>query len=459
MKRTLTLLFLLTSLSIKAQTSDSTNQVTETFKDTVLMSAPKKTFGEKLGKFLGIDKTDEIEMLKKKVEKQSTVIDSLSVAAAIPKIVIKTIPSLNEAQTKSIRKDEKFVNNLPKSYKNIPKNDLEKITSEIDKKIIELVKQRDALLSSGGNKDLINAKSNIILSLEREKNVIKLSKETSSLKDENLTLVDKNDMLVDKNDILKTEGDKLKKYLYVSFAILFVLILIIAVVLQRKKIIVQDDEIEKQLEDITKKNSYIEHAARIIRHDMHSGINTYMPRGLSSLEKKLKPADIEKLKIESALKMIKEGLTHTQRVYKGVYEFTNLVKQDVVLKKANMDVKEALLKNLANTSYMSQVTIEDLGELEINEVLFCTAIDSLIKNGLKYNDSENKLVKIYLSEGCLIVEDNGRGMTQKEFDKYSKPKSFENGLGISIAVAILKEHSFSVSCDKNNGTKIKIKVK
>ena len=37
-------------------------------------------------------------------------------------------------------------------------------------------------------------------------------------------------------------------------------------------------------EIVNQKNSYLEHAAKILRHDMHSGINTYMPRGLSSLK-------------------------------------------------------------------------------------------------------------------------------------------------------------------------------
>ena len=38
--------------------------------------------------------------------------------------------------------------------------------------------------------------------------------------------------------------------------------------------------------------------------------------------------------------MIKEGLVHTQKVYKGVYEFTNLVKKDAVFHTLQHDVKE-----------------------------------------------------------------------------------------------------------------------
>ena len=233
----------------------------------------------------------------------------------------------------------------------------------------------------------------------------------------------------------------------------------------------------EQKKEIEKKNTYLEHAAKILRHDMHSGINTYIPRGLSSLERRLTPEDIKSLKIESPLKMIKEGLKHTQKVYKGVYEFTNLVKKDVVLTKSECNVKNILIDYLSSTSYISQVVLDDsLPTININEPLFCTAVDNLIRNGLKYNDSETKFVKIYfekerkqfgLTKKYVIIQDNGRGMTQEDFIKLSKPyvrkegqKESGSGLGLNICIAILEEHGFSISCEKNEiGTKIKIKIK
>ena len=238
-------------------------------------------------------------------------------------------------------------------------------------------------------------------------------------------------------------------------------------------------EIIKNTQEIDKKNTYLEHAAKILRHDMHSGINTYIPRGISSLERRLKPEDIEKLKIEAPLKMIKEGLKHTQKVYKGVYEFTNLVKKDVVLSKTNCNVKKILEDYLSATSYRPQVILDDdLPDLEVNESLFCTAIDNLIRNGLKYNDSDNKIVKIYcetsprkkfgLRHYYLVIEDNGRGIDQKDFDHLSKPytrkegqKESGTGLGLNICKAILQEHGYSITAEKlvQGGTKLKIKLK
>jgi PAS domain S-box-containing protein len=224
--------------------------------------------------------------------------------------------------------------------------------------------------------------------------------------------------------------------------------------------------INQQME-IEKKNTYLEHAAKILRHDMHSGINTYMPRGLSSLERRLTPEDIKNLKIESPLRMIKEGLKHSQKVYKGVYEFTNLVKRDVVLNKAECDLKLILSDYLSSTAYISQVIIDELPTIEVNEALFCTAVDNLIRNGLKYNDSDSKFVKITSDENYVYIQDNGRGITQEDFDHLCKPytrkegqKESGTGLGLNICVAILEEHGFNITCEKNEiGTKMKIKIK
>lgn len=220
--------------------------------------------------------------------------------------------------------------------------------------------------------------------------------------------------------------------------------------------------------EINKKNTYLEHAAKILRHDMHSGINTYIPRGISSLERRLTPESIKELRIDSPLKMIKEGLKHTQKVYKGVYEFTNLVKKDSTLNKEVCDLKFILEDYLSNTSYSSQVAISELVQCEVNQALFCTAVDNLIRNGLKYNDSDNKVVRIFMEDDSNIsIQDNGRGMTQEEFEHLSQPYTRKegqqeqgSGLGLNICVSILKEHGFSVSCQKNDiGTKMNIKLK
>lgn len=48
------------------------------------------------------------------------------------------------------------------------------------------------------------------------------------------------------------------------------------------------------MEELQHKNVYLEHSAKILRHDMHSGINTYIPRGIRGLERRIKPEEIKK---------------------------------------------------------------------------------------------------------------------------------------------------------------------
>ena len=349
---------------------------------------------------------------------------------------------LSESELASMKSDLNFLNSLPKSYDNLSKEDMKELAKKIDGQIRKLMFQKDSLLKIGASQELIDSKDGTIKTLKKDKQII------------DLTI---------SNDDLLSEKDKIKKYSIWLLIVAIVLVLAIFVILQRKTIKIQDSEIIKQLEDINKKNTYLEHAARIIRHDMHSGINTYIPRGISSLEKRITPDELKNLKIDGSVKMIREGLNHTQKVYKSVYEFTNLVKQNVVLEKKEVDIKILLEESISKTSYSQQVELSDLTILDVNETLFWNAIDNLIKNGLKYNDSENKLVKIYLESDSIIVEDNGRGLTEKQFDKIVKSKKDiedveEAGLGLNICLAIIKEHGFELNCEKiDGGTKMKIK--
>lgn len=350
---------------------------------------------------------------------------------------------LSVTDLNSIESDQKFLNDLPKSYDNLSKTEIKKLADKIEGQLKKLIKEKEELIKKGANKAVIDSKTSTIEGLNKEIEIIDLSVE---------------------NDDLVTDKKVLKKYLWWSVVGLSVLTLGIIVLLQRKTIQVQDIEIENQLKDINKKNTYLEYAARIIRHDMHSGINTYIPRGLASLEKRVTMDEMNNLKITSPIKMIKDGLAHTQKVYKSVYEFTNLVKHTVVLDKELIDVKQSLLKYLTNTSYKNQVEIDDLISLNVNETLFWSAIDNLIKNGLRYNNSDIKKVKIYMENNNIIIEDNGVGFSQKEFERVTgqylnKKGDSEVGLGLGITKTILEEHGFSMSCEKiTTGTKITVKL-
>lgn len=232
-----------------------------------------------------------------------------------------------------------------------------------------------------------------------------------------------------------------------------------------------DGEVSEQIKNknlLQQKSIFLEHTAKIIRHDMHSGINTYMPRGLSILLEKLPEDVIKEYRLSLGLKLLKEGLSHSQRVYKGVYEFTNLVKRKPEFKIEKIMPKDILIEHLATTSYKNKVVIDDLCAIDANKTLFIVAIDNFIKNGIKYNENSSPKIRIYMNnENEIVIEDDGIGMTQMEYDMQCMPFMREEvddlkpqGLGINISNAILEEHGFKVRVEKlETGTAIKIRVK
>ncbi len=231
--------------------------------------------------------------------------------------------------------------------------------------------------------------------------------------------------------------------------------------------------ITKQIE-IESKNGYLEYAAKILRHDMHSGINTYIPRGVRALKRKLEGTSvIEQFKLETPLRIIVDGLKHTQKVYNGIYEFTNLVKTNGNITMKLCNLSDILDDYISNTSYHKDVIIKELPDVNVCESLFCIAIDNLIKNGLRYNDSPTRIVEIsYDPEGNnLLIIDNGRGIDMDDLRSLSAAYARDNsqlesgtGLGLNICQAILKEHKFKISCCKHNlippnvGTKFTINL-
>jgi signal transduction histidine kinase len=348
----------------------------------------------------------------------------------------------------SLQSDKEFLQSIPKDFDNVSPTDMKKLAQDIENQIEKLIKEKEALIKSHAAPEVIQAKEASINTLGKEKEIIDLKVETKELEVE--------------TGELKESTKILRNYLIGAGIAILLMILGIMVLFQRKTIKVQDKEIQRQLDDINKKNTYLEYAARIIRHDMHSGINTYIPRGLSSLQKRINTEKADELKIGSSLKMISEGLAHTQKVYKGVYEFTNLVKVKADFRKEKIDVKSALEEYFANTSYSTQVTVGDIGEMEVNKQLFCTAIDNLVRNGIKYNDNKSKMVYVFKEDNNIVIKDNGTGLSKKKFNEIIKKGvdiESETGLGLSITKAIVEEHGFSIDCDLiDEGTQITITI-
>lgn len=222
----------------------------------------------------------------------------------------------------------------------------------------------------------------------------------------------------------------------------------------------------KQRFELNQTKIFLEYSNKVIRHDMHSGINTYIPRGLTILKDRLPKEVIDEYKLGMGLTLIEKGLIHAQGVYEGVRSFTGMVREGHNLEMDSMPIDDVLKEYFKMTAYHDKVEIGPLPKMSINKSLFCSAINVFVRNGITFNNEPKKWVKIYMDEGDMCIEDNGTGLSQEQFDVIVYPKDeasrvpgFDN-MDMNIAMVILREHNMSVVIEEgraNPGTVIRIK--
>lgn len=219
----------------------------------------------------------------------------------------------------------------------------------------------------------------------------------------------------------------------------------------------------KQRQELNQAKIFLEYSNKILRHDLHSGINTYIPRGFAMIKKKLDDETISKLRIGPGMSLLERGIKHAQDVYKGVQSLTGMVKDFAEIEKENFNVEEALNAYLGRTHYFNKVEIGSMGDTKANRPLFCMAVNVFVQNGVTFNKSPDKKIKIYQEGSSLCVEDNGVGLTQEQFDIIVYPKDRGNrapgfdSIEMNIATTILKEHGMKITVHSANpGTIMKI---
>jgi hypothetical protein len=219
----------------------------------------------------------------------------------------------------------------------------------------------------------------------------------------------------------------------------------------------------KNKQELNQAKIYLEYSNKILRHDLHSGINTYIPRGFKILQDRLPEAAIKQYKLELGMTLLDKGIQHAQSVYQGVQSFTSMVRDSERFETSSFDAKAALNEYLKHTSYYANVDLGDLGVTEANRSLFCMAINVFVKNGILFNKSKEKKIRVYREGETLCIEDNGEGLTQERFDIIVFPKDASDrapgydSMEMNISTMILKEHGMKITIhEKNPGTIIKI---
>lgn len=208
---------------------------------------------------------------------------------------------------------------------------------------------------------------------------------------------------------------------------------------------------------INKTLRVLAHAAH---HDLKGGLDG-LQFANELIQESLTPEQLEELRLKEPLQLIQMEVDKQAAILAGLNDFLNLLRSGHANKEAIYltALGERLLEN---TYYPGEVSVETLPVLEVSPGQFTSLFDNLIKNALNYNDKSKKQVRLYREGNSIIVEDNGNGFPEHQFEQLCEP--FErlaidkpgSGMGMAIVKNICDFHGFGLRAESTIGVGTRI---
>jgi signal transduction histidine kinase len=227
------------------------------------------------------------------------------------------------------------------------------------------------------------------------------------------------------------------------------------------------DNIEKQNRELNIVNQELERFAYIASHDLKTPIRTIVSF-LDLIKKKIEKQEYDNLAYY--IDFAHKGGVQMNRLVSEILEFSKL-NMSYELELENIDLNQ-LLSNIKEQldSFIREkkgiVLAENLPIIRSNSLLVNILFQNLIENGLKYNSSEQPIVKISAKEMVngveLSFEDNGIGINEAFHDKifqlftrlHTEKEFSGSGMGLAISHKIVEKIGGKINLvsKENEGT-------
>lgn len=224
-------------------------------------------------------------------------------------------------------------------------------------------------------------------------------------------------------------------------------------------------KLQARKKDLLKRNVELKDFASHVSHDLKSPL-----ANISSLAALLREDNLDNLSsesfeylgfIEDSAAILKDYIDGILIYYKAD-ELLKAKKENLILPVLYEELKHVLLSKNDKLQYQHKGIINNINKAALTQVLI-----NLIDNGLKYNDSEEKIINISYEESpkyhSFTVEDNGIGIAKDKqpyifdlFSTISRDGKPSTGIGLSTVKNLVNKlgGTIHVSSELGKGTSI-----